>query len=254
VADNLRTPPPSDPPVSDVQRWFQDYIFGRAQVVRFFAIVLAVALLAGVSWLVSDTQNHIYQFGVLLQLFGTTALVPYVITKGDPSNLLQAAVPAGNGLNETVLPGYFVTEIDYIRYYRAHNQQVVIGNGLASLVFMLLMAEWLIFPPQVLQPVDLLSRGVLALMGFTWLNLFMLVHIFVVMQARIPQVLVAWFFLIDLVVSIFGGLFACLVEIFLHWIPRGFHYAYQNGYRRVLLVFTLPCFVVGLLFELVASF
>lgn len=243
-------------------------------MVVFAAAVLAVVGAIILAWLVASDPVYIYRLGLLLQFLGALSVVPHVVGKHQFGWLRNAAAavaagenpsaqtedgsagqPAAEGTDPNAAQGITSQDLAaFFAYYQAHNLPIVLGNILFSLSLMALFAA-LLFIPQVRQLIpDQIFPAVLAFIGFFWLNLFMLIQIFLFLRVPAPAGLLSWFFSLDFVLSMLGLGFAGLVYIITSWVARTVGYVFQNGLRRVLLMVTLPSVLFGLLLEILAAF
>ena len=70
----------------------------------------------------------------------------------------------------------------------------------------------------------------------------------------VPTLMTFGFFAIDLSMTLFGIMFSAVIHVQVNWVGRGLHFVFRKGVRRVLLVITLPCLILGLFLELSATF
>jgi hypothetical protein len=94
----------------------------------------------------------------------------------------------------------------------------------------------------------------LSLVAFAWLNAFMLILIYRLFRRPEPEGLLAVFFAADLLVGFVGIFFGGILYIIEEWLGGGLRFTFRNGIRRVLLMATLPFVLVGLGFQLLATF
>jgi len=254
--------------------YFREYIQFRSWMVVFAAVFLAVVGMIVLAFLITSSPANIHRFGLLLQFLGGLSIVPHVIgrqhlgwlrnaaaarvERGDPPDQPvdgAASQPAEEGANPN--PAQATTSDDMeasFAYYQAHNLHIVLGNTFFSLSLMALFAA-LLFIPQLRALIpDQIFPAVLAFIGFFWLNLFMLIQIFLFLRVPAPAGLLSWFFSLDFVLSMLGLGFAGVVYILSNWLAKSVGYVFQNGLRRVLMVITLPTVLTGLLLEILAAF
>jgi hypothetical protein len=252
------------------QNLFREYILLRSRMVTYVAIAILIFLLIGlVAWFVVSPQN-INRFGLLLQLLGVLALAPHVFGKDKIPFLRRAGAVVKGGAGAATL-GRTDPEVDpqlygpalhtnlnseeqILTYYQDNNLAFLLGNILAAgaLVWTLMDVVLRLRPGVV--PTDGWWRLFFSLLGFIWIDLYMLLQIYRLRGFALPRVLLAWFFIVDFFISVLGIFFAALVHILVAWAAGGFRFIFNNGMRRVLLIVTIPFLAVGLFFELVATF
>ncbi len=238
------------------QNLFREYILFRSRMAVYAAMLLAILLVVGLAALLAASPVNVNRFGLLLQILGVLALAPDIIGKDTLSSWRKAragAVPQTGGPLPTE-PDAPLPEEAFYNFYQANNLTFVLGNVLASAALVWLLADAVLNPRADLFPLERVWRALFSLLGFAWLNFFMLLHIFRLSGKEVSRAILAWFFAIDLLVGILGVIFAGLIHILLRWGSGGLRFLFANGPRRVLLVITLPFFVVGLFFELIATF
>ncbi len=226
----------------------------------YAAFFLVILIVGGLIALLVSSPSNVNRFGLLLQLLGVLALAPDIIGKQNLPILhgeLQKA-PVENAVVNDPLPAAEPSpsprEEEPFVFYQAHNLTYMIGNTLASLALMWLLADKVLFPRADIIPYETILRVMFSLLGFVWLNVFMILLISRLHGGTMPSGPLAWFFTIDMFVGFPGVFFAGFVHILLRWVGGGLVFIFHNGPRRVLLIVTLPFFVVGLFFELVATF
>jgi hypothetical protein len=239
---------PESSPLAGAQAIFYEYIQGRARITGVVALVLFVTALFGLIWLAAGRSVQIYQLGLLLQMTGAAALFPLVLPR-QPQQPAAANTPMENGWTAADLSA----PADFVAYYQERSLPLVVGNLAAALALIMLVAELVFAAPGSIAWEEGLLRVLFALLGFVWINYYMLIHIYLQFQWRISRPLLFWFFFVDLILSVVGVFFAAIVHILIHWIPWGLRSIYQNGFKRVLLIVTLPFWFVGLVFELIAT-
>ena len=229
-------------------------------MVIFAAGLLAVLGVVGLSLYLSQSAADLNRFGLLLQIAAVLSLLPHVVGKhyfrrlglalkrlADPAAPIESGAIPNTGENAMTMDENFV-------FYRTHNLPVMLGNLFAALILMGLFAAFLILRQPSRLPQEEFIRAMLAFLGFAWLNLLMLIHIFRMMKVPSPPGVLAWFFSFDLVLSLVGLLLAGIVYICVNWLGRSLNYVFSNGLRRVLLMVTLPTVLAGILFEILATF
>jgi hypothetical protein len=142
----------------------------------------------------------------------------------------------------------------FLHFYETHNLTFVLGNILASIALVGLLVDSVLTPHAEYFQGELLWRVLFSFLGFAWLNFFMLLHLYRMMGTEISRGLLAWFFAVDMFVGLLGVIFAGFIHILLRWVAGGLDFIFSNGFRRVLLIITLPFFIAGLFFELIATF
>ncbi len=239
---------------------FREYILWRSRMTVYAAFFLVVLMVGGLVALLVSSPSNVNRFGLLLQLLGVLALAPDIIGKQNLPILHEEPqkTPVENaGANSPpplAEPAPAPRDEQPFVFYQVHNLTYVLGNILASLALMWLLVDKVLFPRADIFPNESMWRVLFSLLGFIWLNVFMILLIGRLRSGTLPNGPLAWFFFIDLVVGILGLFFAGFVHILLRWVRGGLEYIFQNGSRRVMLIVTLPFFVAGLFFELVATF
>jgi hypothetical protein len=243
------------------QNLFREYIYFRSRMAVYAALGLMVLLLLGIAALLFTGPTNINRFGLLLQILGALALAPDVIGKEKFARWRQAQpapVPQTGGAPQ---PTSAEAPVDaamrdeaFLRFYETHNLTFVLGNTIAAVALVWLLVDSVLAPrPEYFQG-ELLWRLLFSFLGFAWLNFFMLLNIYRLLGAEISRGMLAWFFAVDLFVGLLGVIFAGLAHILLRWAAGGLNFIFSNGPRRVLLIITLPFFIAGLFFELIATF
>jgi hypothetical protein len=257
------------------QNLFREYIQWRSRMASYAAVALTILLVIGLlAWFVASPIN-INRFGLLLQLLGVLALAPDVVGKEKfpffrrPAEVVDAPdkptdETGGPGVDVDAVidppedddqpPDQVLPEDQFLPFYQAKNLTFLLGNVLASFALVWLLADGVLSPRPDFFPMEGLWRLLFSLLGFSWLNLFMLLQVVRLSGSTAPRRVLAWFFAVDLFVGILGVIFAGLIHILLRWVLGGLQFIFNNGMRRVLLIITLPFLAVGLFFELVATF
>ncbi|RPJ46340.1 MAG: hypothetical protein EHM21_08755 [Chloroflexi bacterium] len=252
------------------QNLFREYILWRSRMALYAALGLALLLIVGLlTWFMASPEN-INRFGLLLQLLGVLAVAPDIIGKekfpywrkrmagaetagegeAGPVEANQAASPPGEDAPGT---GDLESDGQFLAYYQANNLTFLLGNILASTALVWLLVDAVIAPRPDFFPDERTWRILFSMLGFAWLNLFMLLQIKRLSGAVPSPGLLAWFFAVDLFVGVLGILFAGIIHILLYWVIGSARFIFNNGPRRVLLIVTLPFLAVGLFFELIAT-
>ena len=238
------------------QNLFREYILFRSRMAVYAALGLTILFLVGLAALLVSSPANINRFGLLLQILGVLALAPDVIGKNKFARWRKAqpgTVPqtGGEAAPAEAAP---MREEAFFRFYQTHNMTFVLGNVLASVALISLLLDSVLAARPAFFPAEGLWRVVFSLLGFAWLNIFMLLHIYRLMGMEISRGWLAWFFAVDLFVGLLGVFFAGFIHILLRWIAGGLDFIFANGPRRVVLIITLPFFIAGLFFELIATF
>lgn len=242
------------------QRLFREYILWRSRMAVYAAFVLAILLVGGLVALLVSSPLNINRFGVLLQLLGVLALAPDIIGKDKfrrQYGVGPVVVPLTGPQADADPPdpeAEPMRDEAFFDFYQTRNLTFVLGNILASLALVWLLIDKVLVPRAELFPGESVWRVLFSLFGFAWLNFFMLLQLSRLVRGGVPRGLLAWFFSVDLFVGVLGVLFAGFIHILLRWVYGGLGFIFQNGMRRVLLIVTLPFFVAGLFFELIATF
>lgn len=174
---------------------------------------------------------------------GTPLVTPVVIPMRGPA--APAAVPGA--------PVGYAAD-DRFDFYQSHNRLIILGNGLAALCLIGWLAASIVDPRSLRFPEEIFLRELLSLVGFAWINGYLLIHIYRAIQSSIPPAILGMFFSIDMGLSVMGVVFAGGIYVLSGWLRRGMHYVYGSGARRVLRWVTLPLFALSLLLELLATF
>ncbi len=243
---------------------FREYILWRSRMTAYAAFFLVLLIVGALIALLVSSPSNINRFGLLLQLLGVLALAPDIIGKEHFLAFRQGpqTLPPTNAMGGGPLLSGEPAPVNEepsgeerpFDFYRDHNLTFMIGNVLASLALMSLLADKVLFPRPDLIPNEGIWRVMFSLLGFAWLNVFMILQISRLSGRELPRGSLAWFFTIDMFVGVLGLLFAGLIHVLLRWVGGGLAYLFHNGSRRVLLIVTLPFIVAGLFFELVATF
>ncbi len=242
---------------------FREYILWRSRMTVYAAFFLVILIVGGLIALLVTSPSNVNRFGLLLQLLGVLALAPDIIGKQNlpPLRRKPQTAPAAEAVvsdppaTEEPAPAMRAEEPEKpFDYYQVHNLTFMLGNILASLALMWLLVDKVLFQRADFFPNESIWLVLFSLVGFAWLNIFMILLISRLRSGTVPSGPLAWFFTIDMFIGILGVFFAGFAHILLHWVRGGIAYLFQNGLRRVLLIVTLPFFVAGLFFELVATF
>ena len=259
------------------QNLFRQYIGLRSWVVKVVAVFMLLLLIIALVTLLASNPDNINRFGLLMQLFAVLSLVPHIIGKdkflaffGRKRTTLPApeeVIPPDGLPPVSIGPDYLqqkprptpapADSEDFFPLYRSRGLLLVIGNGLASAAMASALAVYVFHLSGNTLPGALIDGGtfsmLLSLLGFAWLNIFMLIHFYLLRHAPVPRGVLAWFFAVDLFVSVAGVFFAGLLHIMVHWLGGGVGFVFHNGARRVVLIMTLPFLISGIFFELLAS-
>lgn len=247
------------------RNYFREYIQFRSWIVVFAAGFLSVAGIIGLALLIASSPENVHRFGLLLQLLGGLSLLPHVIGKRHFARWNAALHNVAGGgeapiESEDIVPNLPASDPPGMdpngnfAYYQAHNRSIVLGNVIASLVLMALFAAVQFLPDAAGITQEGIVAALMAFLGFAWLNLFMLIHIFLMLRVPSPPGVFSGFFYLDFVLSLLGLGFAGAMYILLNWLMRSVRYMFHNGIRRVLLMVTLPAVLAGLFFEVLATF
>lgn len=254
-------------------------------MVVYAAIALALPGIFGLFLFVSSSGQNANRFGLALEWLAVLAVVPHLVGLRRSSPQQEPAVPPPDGQEPPVVvdgltgqpipdpqpdsagasssgaapaaePAAAQTswEAAIFRYYQKTNLSVLIGNFLAALGVIWLLIAAVLYPETLSFPEEAFIRGIISLIGFAWLNLYMLVQILLVINAPIPGGMLAGFFTVDFLLGFIGIVFAGMVHILRRWLGRGLGFIFQNGARRVLLAITLPFLLVGLALQILATF
>jgi len=232
-------------------------------MVAYAAVVLALVGLLVLAALVSQEAGHVNRFGLLLQVAGVLVVVLNLlrIKRFQPGSVLNQPVDYHKGANPpetaSTASASNVAEIParlFFAYYLKRNRTVVWGNIFTSLILILVLGGSVITASVELAAWELIALLGLAGLAFAWSNLFMLVHIHLMARSQVPGGLLRWFFSIDLPVSFFGLPLAGLMHILLNWLPWLYGFIFQKDPKRVLILVTMPCFLFGLVLQLIATF
>lgn len=215
----------------------------------YVALILILMITFGFGFSILSSREHVNRVGIGLQMIGTLALIPMVIGKEKFRNLRLGEFHQKQIAQ--VEPA--LTPETYFDYYLARNLPISMGNILASLGLMWLLASFIIQPGEGYAFLQWLVRGVLSLFGFTWLNLFMLLHIYRQVSVTIPDWLMATFITVDFPMAFLGIAFAGMAYIVIYWLLGALRFLFGKDLRRVLLLVTLPFFALGTLLELLAT-
>ena len=274
------------PTLDPAERLFREYLHLRARVVVYAAITLAVLGIFALIALISSNALNVTRFGLALEWLAVLAVVPHmlglqraapaqepivtpppdgqeppVVVDGltgqpipDPQPAAVGAAPEGAAPAGESSAADANWEAGIFRYYQKSNLSMVLGNIIAALGAIWLLIAAFLYPETLSFPEEAFLRALVSLVGFAWLNLFMLVHILLMANAAIPGGMLAIFFTVDFLLGFIGVLFAGIIHILRRWLGRGLGFVFQNGARRVLLAITLPFLLMGLALQLVATF
>ena len=268
------------------ERLFREYLHLRSRVVVYAAIILAVLSVFALIALISSNALNVARFGLALEWLAVLAVVPHliglrraapapepivtpppdgqepaVVVDGltgqpipDPQPAAAGAAPKGAAPVNDAPTADANWEAGIFRYYQKSNLSMVLGNIIAALGAIWLVIAALLYPETLSFPEEAFFRALVSLVGFAWLNLFMLVHILLMANAAIPGGMLAIFFTVDFLLGFVGVIFAGMFHILRKWLGRGLGFVFQNGARRVLLAITLPFLLLGLALQIVATY
>lgn len=268
------------------ERLFREYLHLRSRMVVYAAITLAVLGVFALFVLISSSALNVTRFGLALEWLAVLAVVPHliglrraapapepivtpppdgqeppVVVDGLTGQPIPDPQPAGAGVAaEGASPAGESSAADanweagIFRYYQKSNLSIVLGNMIAALGAVWLVIAAFLYPETLSFPEEAFLRALVSLVGFAWLNLFMLVHILLMANAAIPGGMLAIFFTVDFLLGFIGVVFAGMVHILRKWLGRGLGFVFQNGTRRVLLAITLPFLLLGLALQILATF
>lgn len=279
------------PPLDSAENLFREYLHLRSRMVVYVAIGLALLGVFTLFALLGSNGENINRFGLLLEWLAVLAVGPHLLGLRRPSSQPEAVVTPPpdqqeapvvvDGLTGRPIPEDPATsagpskasggapanasqpsasapgvnwEADIFRYYQKANTSIVLGNIMAALGTIWLMVAAVLYPESLSFPEEVFLRVLVSLVGFAWLNLFMLVQILLMANTAIPGGMLAGFFTVDLLLGFIGVVFAGMIHILRKWLGRGLGFVFQNGARRVLLAITLPFLLMGLALQILATY
>lgn len=239
--------------------FFREYIQWRAKIIVYAAAALLIFSSIGLAVLVFSSAKNVYRFSLLLQLLAVLALIPHIVGKSRIRRAWDVLRRADTAQQYPVVAPFLEDEeetrlADPFGYYQTHNLLILLGNVFVSLGLMGALAVFVLYPQAPRFPQETLLRAVLAVIGFAWLNIFMLIQMYRMVQSPLPSGILIWFFAVDFLVGIIGAILAGMIYIVAQWLGGALRFVFANGLRRVLFVISLPFFVIGLVLALISTF
>ena len=243
---------------------FREYILLRLRAVIYATVILTLLLAGVLIFLASSSVSNVNRAGLILQFLAGLAILPELISIGksqhnneDPEPSPQTGSELNNPTPRTVPDGVLLEQQQYFDLYLAHNRPFLAGNLVVSL-WMIGFLVTLAFDPQPdMNMATRLLWTLLSLVGFAWVNLLMLNFIYRLAYDLIPSAVQRTFFVVDFLVTIPGLFFAAAFYLISNWAWAGLRFVYQDspmGPRRVLLMVSLPFFLIGTLLIFIATF
>ncbi len=276
--------------MDSAENLFREYLHLRSRMVVYVAIFLALLGVFALFVLVRSSGQNINRFGLLIEWLAFVSVVPHlfglrrppansepIVTPPpaeEPANqkaadtdapvvvdgLTGQPIPEEQPAPEGAAPKPSPTapeeswEAGIFRYYQKTNNTLLVGNIFAALSAIWFFVAAVLYPETLSFPEEASLRALVSLIGFAWLNMFMLMQILLLANAAIPGGMLAGFFTVDFILGFPGIVFAGMVHIARQWLGRGLGFIFRNGARRVLLSITLPFLLFGLALQIIATF